>query len=337
MPLLTIPSIAKGTSATIELNKTNLFTLAAVAADAYFSDPANVKLCIVRFDSDPGNQSRTLQFDLSQATPSASILLSARARSSFLLDRLTLVDYDGGTLVISRSQLPSGLDIAIAPTQDPSTVFLAHFDGNLNDSSASALTPIVIGTAPLSVTGKIGQGIKITGNQDYSSVNGGSKYLEFQTTNQCDFGTGDFTIEGYVKHDSAEVSGTIASLDDIDGARTFSLISHSGNAYFAVNGGYAVYTNDYPISTNLWWHLAVTRSDGVLRLFVNGVKKAETSFTAAVGAQNKKLQVGVRKAYLLGGGVWATVFSNGYFDEVRISKGVARYTANFTPPSAPLI
>jgi len=113
MALLTIPSITKGTIATISLDKTELFALAAVAADDYFSVETNVKRCVVELNSDPGNQRKILQFNLSQSTPTASILISLTGRDSFLLESLVLEDYDGGILVLSRSQLPSGLDISI--------------------------------------------------------------------------------------------------------------------------------------------------------------------------------------------------------------------------------
>lgn len=115
MPLLTIPSLTKGTAATITLDKSTLFALAAVSGDAYFSDQTKVRSCIIEYNSDPGNQRHVLNFDLAQASPSASFLASDRARDDFLLERLVLVDHDGGTLVLERSSLPSGLDINFAP------------------------------------------------------------------------------------------------------------------------------------------------------------------------------------------------------------------------------
>jgi len=116
MALLTIPSITKGVAASVSLNKTDLFALAAVAADAYFSDESNVKRCVVEFNSTIGNQRRVLSFDLSVASPTATFLISERARNDFLLERLVLEDFDGDVLVLERSQLPSGLDIAIGPS-----------------------------------------------------------------------------------------------------------------------------------------------------------------------------------------------------------------------------
>lgn len=114
MALLTIPSVVKGTAVSVTLNKTELFALSAVAADAFFSNSTNVKRCVIEYNSDPGNQREILDFDLSQASPTASMLISINARDSFLLERLVLEDYDGGVLVVERANLPSGLDVTFA-------------------------------------------------------------------------------------------------------------------------------------------------------------------------------------------------------------------------------
>lgn len=110
MSLLSIPSVTKGESAIVTLNKSELFSLSAVSSDPTFSIQANVKKCIVEYGSNPGNQKKVLQFDLSQSSPSASLFLSLKARDAFNIDRLILEDFDGDTLLVERSQLPSGLD-----------------------------------------------------------------------------------------------------------------------------------------------------------------------------------------------------------------------------------
>jgi len=114
MALLTIPSVTKGEAATISLNKTDLFNLGAVSGDAYFSVQANVRSAIVEFNSDPSNQVRRLKFDLSEITPNAVFLASETARDDFLLESILLIDNDGGTLMVRRADLPSGLDISLA-------------------------------------------------------------------------------------------------------------------------------------------------------------------------------------------------------------------------------
>jgi hypothetical protein len=134
MPLLILPIIEKNASATINLDKASLFSLSAVVADAWFSNPTNVKRCIVKYDSVVGNQSKTLIFDLSQTSPSDSIYFSPRARDNFQLDRLILEDFQGDVLVLSRSDLPTSFDISFDGSGgEPPTVVYFAFDGT-NDS-----------------------------------------------------------------------------------------------------------------------------------------------------------------------------------------------------------
>jgi hypothetical protein len=114
MPLLSIPaSVSKGASQSVTLDKSALFALAAVSGDSFFSVQANVKRVIVEYNSNPGNQREYLVFDLSQESPSATFQVSSRARSSFLLERVVLEDFDEGTLVVERADLPVGYDVTI--------------------------------------------------------------------------------------------------------------------------------------------------------------------------------------------------------------------------------
>jgi hypothetical protein len=109
--LLTIPYAIKGASTTITLSKSDLFALALVQADSYFSNAAHVRRAFFVYESSPGNQKEILKFDLSQSTPATSLLVSEHARDVFLLAKIILEDFDGGSLVINRSDLPTGNDI----------------------------------------------------------------------------------------------------------------------------------------------------------------------------------------------------------------------------------
>lgn len=83
------------------------------------------------------------------------------------------------------------------------------------------------------------------------------------------------------------------------------------------------------IATGRWYHIAVCNAAGILKLFVDGVSYGTSNTTVVpTGA------LGVALGWQLYGGV-AADYLNGYIDDLRITKGVARYTANFTPPSQP--
>jgi hypothetical protein len=82
------------------------------------------------------------------------------------------------------------------------------------------------------------------------------------------------------------------------------------------------------LSANTWYHIAVTRSGNTFRTFVNGVvEKTYTSSAAVFSDATIPYNIG-RTAYLSG-----TFYYNGYIDDLRVTKGYARYTTTFTPPT----
>jgi hypothetical protein len=146
-----------------------------------------------------------------------------------------------------------------------------------------------------------------------------------------EFGSGNFTIELFVNFTStASVQSLISKGHTGTGNLSWALFRDAGRGtlQFVISTDGAGDTRkevSWAPSTGQWYHVAVTRSAGSLRFFVDGVQiegalaSSETYFDG--GAQ---VRVG-----------WAVNFGlNGFIDEVRITKGVARYTANFTPPSA---
>jgi hypothetical protein len=78
----------------------------------------------------------------------------------------------------------------------------------------------------------------------------------------------------------------------------------------------------------LFYHIAVTKVGNTIRIFIDGLLIGETVITAPVySAVGKPLTIG---AHFEAAGI--SHFVNGYIDDLRITKGVARYTSNFTPP-----
>jgi hypothetical protein len=78
------------------------------------------------------------------------------------------------------------------------------------------------------------------------------------------------------------------------------------------------------ISTNTWYHIALVRNSGTSTLYVNGTSVGSGTTTGNCSG-----------TYLAIGGYYDTSYLyQGYLDELRITKGVARYTANFTPQTS---
>jgi len=109
--------------------------------------------------------------------------------------------------------------------------------------------------------------------------------------------------------------------------------STTGIAVFNNGTGLEVFGNGYilnvssVITLNTWQHFALTRSGTDLKSFIDGTQVGTTQ-TNSDNHTAGRLMIGdnVTVAYPL----------NGYIDDLRITKGVARYTANFTPPAAVL-
>ena len=106
------------------------------------------------------------------------------------------------------------------------------------------------------------------------------------------------------------------------------VIPSSGVAYMALgnNGGESGY-NFGSVSTNTWYHFAATRQGNTIRTFLNGTLVTNTTIGTAMADNGEGLYVGCLK------NLTSNVL-NGYVDDLRITKGYARYTANFTPPAA---
>ena len=146
---------------------------------------------------------------------------------------------------------------------------------------------------------------------------GNNSYLTVPPSDAFNFGTGDFTLETFIYWDGTyDSSGRIIFATGGSGSLDQFGIFSSGLLYGAVYGGYP------PI--NVWTHVAATRKSGILRLFIDGVKTAETSVASSIGSSVATAFIGRR-----GDGFHPF---KGYIEELRITKGVARYTANFSVP-----
>lgn len=133
MAIITKPSIYKGQSATFTLSKSELLQHPAVVADSYFSDSANWYRVNAVYKSSPGSQYEIVEFDASLATPVGSFLVSSQARDLFQIQKLVILDFDGGFLEIPRSDLVSSqFDISFVQA-----FFTVDFSQNISSLNAS--------------------------------------------------------------------------------------------------------------------------------------------------------------------------------------------------------
>lgn len=83
------------------------------------------------------------------------------------------------------------------------------------------------------------------------------------------------------------------------------------------------------LSANTWYHIALSRSGNDYYGFVDGVQLvgSPTTSAATLADDTESFFIGINQDGSL-------TPLNGWIDDLRITKGVARYTANFTPPSS---
>ena len=181
-----------------------------------------------------------------------------------------------------------------------------------------------VGNAQISTSvKKYGTGsIYLDGTGDYLTCNN-------PASNIYQFGTGDFTVEfwAYLTNSSND-NGPI--FDTRSSSSNGLLIRQGNGAGGIANRIDAVITGSATASSgtitfNTWNHIAVVRSSGTLKVYYNGTGGTGVSATGNITGTN---------AYI--GAFYDALSINiaGYFDDLRITKGYARYTTNFTPPTS---
>lgn len=205
-------------------------------------------------------------------------------------------------------------------------VLLLKADGTngsttFTDSSPSPRTATAYGNAAISTTQSKfgGSSIAFDGTDDYLLLDGSSNLA---------LGTGDFTIEMWV-YQGTLGSGMLMDFrpNGTNGAYpTFSVTATDFS--YSANSAEHILTA-HGLSAGAWAHIAVVRSSGVTKVYVDGVQKGG-SYT-----DSTNYQCGASRPVIGANGFnLSLTHLNGYVDDVRITKGVARYTANFTPPAA---
>lgn len=212
---------------------------------------------------------------------------------------------------------------AIWPTDtDPyfaNVSLLLHMDGSngsttFTDRSSYARTVTRSGNTQISTAqSKFGGASAL--------FDGSGDFLNFADATELEM-TGDFTVECFV-YPTVTLDQIIAG-HSIQNVQLFRINGGAvGSLAFFLNGTQVFSNTAAGITANQWKHLAISRSGSTTRMFVDGVQKgsSNTSWTGSF------------KINRIGGAF--TFDFQGNLDEFRITKGVARYTTNFTPPTAP--
>ena len=199
-------------------------------------------------------------------------------------------------------------------------------DSSSNNLSVTAVDNAQISTAVNTPFGTGDGVLAFDGNGDYLTVPANA---------DCNFGTGDFTVEAWVNRTLIGDNTIIAGRGPTDGTFMFATVSNElriGRNLIA----WDLASPTLSFNTNQWYHFAAVRKNNVAYLFVDGSVVASGSNTQTYNLtepSNTNFAVGGRQATNNSAAV--SNFIQGYISNLRITKGVARYTENFDVPTAP--
>jgi hypothetical protein len=196
------------------------------------------------------------------------------------------------------------------------------------DTSSLPKTVTGVGSAQISTAeAKFGQSLLLNTANDYAN------YLTTPDNVGFQFGTGAFTMEAwiYLISKPKNVAAVIATGTASFGAGSYYFVVDGSNKLQFGGNGVSPLVSASTISTGQWYHVAASRSGTTTRIFIDGtLEDTEASDTTSYNYSTNNL--------LIGRNGWDSSSNqgfHGYIDEVRITKGVARYTATFTAPTAP--
>ena len=163
--------------------------------------------------------------------------------------------------------------------------------------------------------------------QGYAGVfNGTNQYLSIPTSTTLNFSTGTFNIEAWIYPTSLASTWYILSASG-SGGFFFGFNSTSGAVGLGI-GRIGVATWDYTSGVsptiNTWSHVAVSRTGSSLRIFLNGIQ------IGVVGSNSTAYDASVTSTQI--GAQGANYYFPGYISNLRVVKGIAVYTGNFTVP-----
>lgn len=211
-----------------------------------------------------------------------------------------------------------------------SVVLLLHMDGadgstTFIDSSSSAKSATVGGNAQIDTAqSKFGGASGL--------FDGSGDYLSYPSGADFGFGTGDYTVEGWARFTGAAIDRCV--FDNRTGGNTGigiyvdqSLANANNRLTLAGNSGTLAGVSSTQFAASAaFQHWAVSKSGTTVRGFIDGLQVWSITDSRALQSTSS----GFIAANYLG-----TQSFLGHLDDIRVTKGVARYVAGFSPPSAP--
>ena len=211
------------------------------------------------------------------------------------------------------------------------TTLLLHADGVAGGAQNNTFLDSSTNAFAITRNGNTTQGSFTPYGPTWSNyIDDSSSYVSYGSSADFTFSTGDFTVEAWV---------FVSSIASSNVMNVFNVGNNSNGSYsFYINANGTLQSTRYgdsggagttsgTIALNSWHHVAAVRSGGTAKIYINGVADATSSYsmgsvTATAGETGR---------------VWQSAYTaQGYVSNLRVCKGTAVYTSNFTPSTAPL-
>lgn len=203
---------------------------------------------------------------------------------------------------------------------DSDTKLMFHMDGadastTFTDSELTPKTFTAVGSAQIDTAQSVFGGASglFDGSADY--VYGGLNDADWN------FGTGDYTIDFRVRYNSIASNTAIFEMGTYASAGIL-FQRNTDNILYLIQSG-VTDSVAYNPSLNTWYHIALVRQGRYVKMYIDGTLFKQFDFLTT--------QTLSSTGYFIAPGIASL---NGWIDEFRVSKGIARWTTDFTPPAA---
>jgi len=219
-------------------------------------------------------------------------------------------------------------EVAKVTNIDSYDVALIHFDGV--DTATAAVETVAGKTITFGGTAQLDTAQKKFGLSSLL-LDGNSDYITLPSHADWQFGTGPFTIDGQFRIHTDQDCVLVGQYVDANNYWYLKYSATDSKLYFKVMIA-TVTKADYSVTWNpaldTWYHLELARNTTTVYLFIDDVSQTLTETTAIAANSmptfDTTLNIGAQNG---------ADFFDGWIDEVRICKGIARHTANFTAPT----
>ena len=217
-------------------------------------------------------------------------------------------------------------------TSDSNTLLLIQPDRDdttFHDESSSPATVTTVSSPTRTASTPFDAAAKSTAMY----FDGSGDYLTVPTHADLKPESGDFTVEAWINYSSipdstygSVIYGVCGGAGGPSGDSLAFMLKPDGHLGLIYGDSHYAGSSATAMSANTWYHVALVRSSGTVKLYIDGDEDYSATHSGNLNNTTDN-RIGAR------GGT--AMYLDGYIYDLRFTKGTARYTSNFTAPSAP--